>query len=346
MSADLSSRLAAWLFAAGALVLAVMLFGAIGLAVKPGDAFPSDDVALAKVHKDQCERPRSDAGVVEVQNTWSNLAYLVAGVLVFVRARSPAGKVLGVNLALLAVTSGWYHASLKPTPQVLDVAWVYAVLLSLIMKVNDTLARTDDLGRLGWWQWAIAGGVLGVLGLVAALVLKHTVAFVVLGLMVVPLVQALALLVVRARGGPAGWWFWVWVALGFVTLGYLIRKSFDWDSEAVFPILVGALVVLLLLALFDAFARNAFDGLACPVWVEIGLVLVVTGIGFFFRLVDGYGDGGERKLLCDPDSLFQAHAWWHMISAVAIVLTYDLVAQMDRRDGPWRPDRPVLLPER
>jgi hypothetical protein len=72
----------------------------------------------------------------------------------------------------------------------------------------------------------------------------------------------------------------------------------------------------------------------------------VTGIGFFCRLNDGYTKEATEKLLCSPSGIFQAHAWWHILSAAALLLTYDVTTQLERRDRPWIADRPALFPER
>jgi|HubBroStandDraft_3_1064219.scaffolds.fasta_scaffold274281_1 hypothetical protein len=94
---------------------------------------------------DQCEQlatiANSDpqAAVLETQNTWSNFGYLVAGTLILYRSRNLLGAAVGLNLALEFVFSSLYHAKLTETMQTIDVAWIYVLLLSLIVYAVQSL---------------------------------------------------------------------------------------------------------------------------------------------------------------------------------------------------------------
>jgi hypothetical protein len=94
---------------------------------------------------DQCEQlatiANSDpqAAVLETQNTWSNFGYLVAGMLILYRSRNLLGAAVGLNLALEFVFSSLYHAKLTETMQTIDVAWIYVLLLSLIVYAVQSL---------------------------------------------------------------------------------------------------------------------------------------------------------------------------------------------------------------
>jgi hypothetical protein len=88
---------------------------------------------------DQCEAPRYESLIVEPENTWSNFAYLLAGLLILYRRPRPLGIAVGVNFCLMFLFSGLYHASLQNVPQSLDVSWIYALLLSLIAYSLETL---------------------------------------------------------------------------------------------------------------------------------------------------------------------------------------------------------------
>src|SRR5215831_15178484 len=129
--------------------------------------YDRSDTALYCVHNDQCERPGSGKLIAEFQNTLSNLAYLLFGVCVLVRAGRygsadrgrPGLLMFGAALCFLAVCSGWYHATLNfagtrtadgvvrayvdqgqlvcrpvanptDTPQLLDIVGVYAALIA------------------------------------------------------------------------------------------------------------------------------------------------------------------------------------------------------------------------
>ncbi len=94
---------------------------------------------------DQCEQlatiANSDpkAAVLETQNTWSNFGYLVAGMLILYRSRNLLGAAVGFNLALEFIFSSLYHAKLTETMQTIDVAWIYVLLLSLIVYAVQSL---------------------------------------------------------------------------------------------------------------------------------------------------------------------------------------------------------------
>jgi hypothetical protein len=346
----MNNKLLMWLIGAGGVLVAVLLFGGIALALTSQVTYPTDNASLRALHGDQCEQPKDNGVIVERQNTWSNLAYLLAGIFVLVRARTAVGRFYGGNLVLLSFMSGLYHATLgHGMPQALDVAWVYAVLFSLILKLSSAFTQTSDLGRLSWWQWAIAGAIQLVLFFVATFAFEKTqvLAFLILSLLVVPLIQGALFLIVRTTGRPTPWYWWGVMTLLLTFFGFLIKKATGWDSDAVFPILVGNIFVLFLLVTFDALKRDDVKGMfPWPLVWEIGLIVVVTGLGFTFRLTDGYREDTTQKILCSPGGLFQAHAWWHILSALALLLVYDVVTQLERRDSPWVADRPALFPER
>src|SRR5262249_16096180 len=133
--------------------------------------------------------------------------------------------------------------------------------------------------------------------------------------------------------------------LSIPVLGYLIKDSFHWDSDAVFPILTVLLIMQLALIFASAKSLN-WSLLGCEM-LPIGLTL---GFGLFFRLADGYRTDAlgfvDRMLLCHPDWFFQAHANWHLLSAAALLLSYDLMVQFQKRRGTDPLDRTVIFPER
>jgi hypothetical protein len=338
-----------WLFGAGGLLIALLIFGGAAAAMHSDIKYPTDNVGLKAIHSDQCEQLHDKTVIAERQNTWSNLAYLVAGIFVLVRARSAVGWLFGGNLVILAFMSGLYHATLDHgLPQVLDVAWVYAVLFSLILKLSATFTQTSDLGRPSWYHWVIVGVLQVVMFLVCAFGFDkpQIVAFVLLSVLSVPLIQGVLFLIKYQTGGPASWYWWAVMTLLLTVFGFLMRKSMGWDSDAVFPILVVDIFVLLMLVIVDAIRRDGNSGVyPWPLVWELGIVAGVAGLGFFFRLNDGYAKDATEKLLCSPGSIFQAHAWWHILSAGALLLTYDVITQLERSDDPWVADLPALLPE-
>src|SRR5213592_160987 len=60
---------------------------------------------------DQSEAMRLESIVREPENTWSNFAYLLSGLLIIFRAPSVLGRAVGVQLCVLFLFSGLYHAS-------------------------------------------------------------------------------------------------------------------------------------------------------------------------------------------------------------------------------------------
>lgn len=84
---------------------------------------PALKTALAVVYQE-----RVGAAIIrEPQNTWSNLAFLFVGALIWAHDRRTFSRLLAAALCFLGVTSGLYHASLLPSIRTLDVSamgWV------------------------------------------------------------------------------------------------------------------------------------------------------------------------------------------------------------------------------
>lgn len=282
-----------WLIAGAIVGGAMIVLIVLSLVLSSTKMYPSEDKHLTMFHSDQCERPHSRSSVAEPENSWSNLAYLLAGVLVLLRARSLMGILFGVNLCLLAITSGLYHATLTHTTQVLDVVWVYAALFALIVYGSYVISRQNDFG-VPTWAWIAISAVLTVLAIC-----------------------------IRA------WWVW--------------------DSTIVFVVLVAVLAVLVLSSILASMSLSTqFGGTcaSCHLTLELMIIGVIAIVGFTCRLGDGYDNSeGVRKFLCNPDGAIQAHALWHILSAAALLLTYDLFAQLLRgmQGGPT--DRPTVFPD-
>ncbi|MEI3853639.1 MULTISPECIES: hypothetical protein [unclassified Ensifer] len=305
--------------------------------------YPRDDEGLRQlVHSGQCEMPADQSPIVEIQNTLSNMAYALAGTLILLCVRSWAGHLLAINLILLAIFSGLYHAVLAELPQVLDVAWVYAALLSLSIYISFVHVQAERPYGMAIWWWILCGTVLAASFIILPLVFRDNalvtlVAFVDLMAFVVS-VNGLCWL--ARKKFPALIFVVAPVVCLFVPVfGYLMRAELHWDSDAVFPIMI--ILLVLQLVVLCASARS-LD------WSVVGLELALIGAavvpGFAFRLLDGYTKTGGRRWLCSPDSLFQAHAHWHILSAAALLLAYDLVSRFQPLAGDDG-DRPVFFPQ-
>lgn len=93
-----------------------------------GEAIRPD--TMQSWHLSYRERVRS-AIIREPQNSWSNLAFVFVGALVFARDRRTHGQSLGVALFTLGFASGLYHASLLPAWRTVDVAAMGWVVFAL-----------------------------------------------------------------------------------------------------------------------------------------------------------------------------------------------------------------------
>ncbi len=100
---------------------------------------------------DWCEAQRCSY-VVEPANAWSNLAYVVVGLLLIRLARSsPSAQIrfFGPAAILVGLGSGIYHASYTFALQVLDFFAMY-VFCYLLLTLN--LRRLGRLGADRWWR--------------------------------------------------------------------------------------------------------------------------------------------------------------------------------------------------
>jgi hypothetical protein len=253
--------------------------------------FPGGVADIADNRGDQCEAVNRKSIVLEFENTWSNFAYLFAGLLILYRSRSLLAINVGANLCTLFLFSGFYHASLQPNLQTMDVAWVYCEMLSLIFDGVDCVVQRFGYPMRQWLKFTLFI-VTYVLGLIMAVlrtkisVFDSTNAFV---------QMAMVLFGLAAAGGSR------------------LESSYD-SSTADGPSLA-------------AFTRSSDFMLALSI-----LLGVFATSAFTFRLLDGKGDGGAPKAFCSPNSVVQAHALWHILSAAAILLTYEIYARISGRN--------------
>lgn len=321
---------------------------------------PDTDLAgLHELHQDACEDPVDRGRIVELQNTLSNLGYMLAGMLILLRASSCTALVFAANLIVLSIMSGWYHATLRDTPQDLDVAWVYAALMLLsayassVQAQADRPLRVDD--RWGWWGWlaialvAIAAILIGPLVSADETFLSRLLSSLVI-LAVLAAVSAIFMVGPLARGSrPLDVVYRIFVATLVVAalplLGYLIKVKSHWDSTSVFCVMVGFLMLQLTFIVLSAGPDDRKGWTLWAPWGELAVTLLVLAGGAFLRLTDGFDSHGGAvtgKLLCKPHGVLQAHALWHLFSAAALLLTYDLLAQFSRGAAI---DRPTIFGE-
>ena len=236
------------------------------------------------------------ATIVEPQNTWSNFAYLLAGILILFRGPKLLGIAVGVNFCLMFLFSGLYHASLQNVWQALDVAWIYVLLLSLIAYASESLKRRYVKERFSCIVTIMSVAIPAAIGiLVAALKASGNLpksdltdsTYLTLALVGILGIPVLILMLD----------FW-WLDLnidGFKTWsGNLFAREYIWGQQWKFQLW------MFIPALVGGMLRTALVGLP--------------------------GDGCGHSL-CRPHSFFQAHAAWHVLGAMALWWTYNFLAQ-------------------
>ncbi len=175
----------------GIIVLCVVFLATIDHTWRPlRSTFESGD---SQGREDQCETLRVDSIVMEPQNTWSNLGYLIAGLCVVYRSRTLRGIGVGAMLMVTGITSGLYHAvPIDFTLQKLDVASIFWVMLALIGYAAISLEvhfHARDPGVLVDKLVIAAALIVGAIVAVASLV-ESTLAFVILVVVLLTLMAA------------------------------------------------------------------------------------------------------------------------------------------------------------
>ena len=270
--------------------------------------------------QDQCEQLNFKTGtmagtVLEVENTWSNAAYLLAGVLILVCTKRPLGYVVGVQLCVLALFSGMYHGTLQDNWRTLDVAGIYFVLWALLLYgLQAALLPTRFDSMAPPWdsllEWG-AGLILGVVSTYEAYQMaehRSDVYFFSSTTLTFTLVTALIVLCTFQMGRTGfDWWSSVklvrlWTVKGsppadywkFWRMFWWHRQDTAWNHRSY----------------FWAFALIGVPGVVC-------------------RLLDGDG-----RPFCSPGSPVQAHAIWHIFGAASLLLCFDLLAWSSDFDHP------------
>lgn len=102
---------------------------------------------VLKTAIDAIYQERIGAAIIrEPQNTWSNLAFVFAGALIWTHDRRTFSRLLAAALCFLGVTSGLYHASLLPSIRTLDVSAMGWVSFALCCVGYAAARRTTPPG--------------------------------------------------------------------------------------------------------------------------------------------------------------------------------------------------------
>jgi hypothetical protein len=280
--------------------------------------YDGNGVLLTDLNRsDQCEqlnfKPGTLAGaVLEPQNTWSNAFYLLAGMLILACTKRPLGYLVGIQLCVLAVLSGAYHATLQDPTRTMDVAGIYFILTALLFYALQA-AFVRGMSRA--LEWGIAGG-LTIVSFVGSILMASnrsnvylfgstTVTFTVVCALVVLCVYEMGRKGFNLCRAVKIWKLWTRddkSPLDYLKVWRMFsnsNQSVDWNLQSYF--------------LFFIF---------------------IGAPGIIARLNDGDG-----KPFCSAGSPIQAHAIWHTFGAATLLIGYDLFAW----SGGWeRGDYPVF----
>jgi hypothetical protein len=134
-----------------------------------------------------------------------------------------------------------------------------------------------------------------------------------------PLAATVAFLAADAAATPAGrrrrWWWWAVPTVALLVVVVTLPRAGDLAQAA-----VAAVAVVLTVAR----ARVVPEHRWAVAWA-LGLLAVGATIGTLSRT------GGP---LCDPDSLWQGHAAWHVLAAAALVVLAPVVGDPGRALAP------------
>jgi len=142
--------------------------------------------------------------VVTPFNTWTNLAYLLVAMLMWLGARntsSPSLRLFAPATAVTGITSFMYHQSLNVFSQMLDFVGMYAFCVLLLMA-NMQRMHSWAQGRRGVIHYGLA--VTALTGLTAASFM--------LGIPAQAIVAVLILLIIRselAQNAASRGYFWL-----------------------------------------------------------------------------------------------------------------------------------------
>lgn len=220
-----------------------------------------------------CEQNRWDMLVIQPSNTWSNMGYLVAGLMLIsvglkdhffpdrknlnnLIARFPAFTVLlGASMIYLFIGSFFYHASLTLAFQKIDITGIYAVLIALFTYNAFKAFPFIRIGR--------------------KIQSSHK----------------------------------VLVSVG-ITLNILFFvEIWKWNINVVFPVMIGLLFLVNLINM----KRNIISKMYMQYMWSSFLTLLVAGT---IWILD------RSNVMCVPTSVFQGHALWHILTAVAVLFLY------------------------
>lgn len=99
------------------------------------------------------------------------------------------------------------------------------------------------------------------------------------------------------------------LAIGLVLNIFVVVEVYKWNINVVFPILIGLLLVFNILHLKN---KKVTQHYVRYVWLAISSMSVAGTLWILDR----------SNVLCNPTSIFQGHALWHILTAMAVLMTY------------------------
>jgi hypothetical protein len=239
-----------------------------------------------------CEAPETGHTIIQPINTWSNLGFVAAGLLIvyiaglrtapsanwMAQPGSPVPLVYGLLVIFLGPGSMFFHGSGKKWGGWFDV-------MSMVAWVAYSLSFTA--ARLLQWPesnlWIMAAVIIGVIGAVSA-------------------VRGLR----AARVG--------------------VDRQEDWFDK-IFYILAGVWLLAEFATMFLIWSGHAPGFKRSTSWF---IAAVLAYIAAFVVWIPSSGQcdllkkfiPGIESLWCNPSSPYQGHGFWHLFSAVGALLIY------------------------
>lgn len=258
-------------------------------------------------YDDQCELPDYSRGVVQTWATWSNLPFILFGLLIALRngwsfkdtdmpGVAVASTFVGITFILIGAMSMAFHGQMTPSTQDLDIWAIYFGLLALLAT---TLVSTWAQLRESWWGAALlcliafGGFVAYARSDVKFFQSEYFVPFLA-GLVIVAMILRLCWAIKDDADGAWHARFWVPFGLALAFLG----------AGAYFKFSAG----------YDACPRDLFLAVNAP-------GADCTAVFDSLRPKDG----------CGSCTGWGPHSWWHVFAALGLFAGFEAQAPREHR---------------
>ncbi|MCP4122453.1 MAG: ceramidase [Bacteroidetes bacterium] len=220
-----------------------------------------------------CELNRWDMLIVQPSNTWSNMGYLIVGLVLIsiglkdhyfkerkqlnnLIARHPAFTILiGVAMIHLFIGSFFYHASMTLAFQKMDITGIYAVIIALF---TYNAFKAFPFIKIGNKTQS-----------------SHT----------------------------------ILISLGIALNTIFFIEIWKWNVNIVFPVLILSLLALNIINMKRHIILNMYKK-----YLFSSLATMFVGITIW--ILD------RSNVMCMPESIFQGHALWHLLTATSVLFIY------------------------